>query len=250
MSTAPVALALDSPQSFEAHKLFTDAVAQATSIGQMARFLKMYIEFNYPFAGGVLNLASAIHLNESWFQPGVAGAVTAGASASIIASHVLAAAEDEYATPSGERISHRYIADRLLSSLPSGAASPALCQSDSAAIAEMRRRTDFGYGVNISWDRYALGRSLGFHLASEYSGGIEFKILNEYLRPLADSSHLTDESLTWVSLHVSVEPEHFAMAREAVDLALEHALGVEFDAIQAGAAAFYKLLAHFSAAAK
>jgi hypothetical protein len=241
---------LESSEALKAHELFRDAVVRAESIDQMARFLKMYVEFNYPFAGGVLNLASAIHLNDAWFQPGAEDAKTAGASASIIASYVLAAAEDEYATPSGGRISHRYIADRLLSDFSSDGATTLLCQRDSAAIIGMRRLAETGYGVGATWDRCALGRSLGFHLASEYSGGIEFKILDERLRPLAAASNLAEASFTWVSLHVSVEPEHFAMARRSIDLTLEHAPGVDLTAIQAGITAFYELLASFSDAAR
>jgi hypothetical protein len=208
------------------------------------RFLNRYGLFNRAFAGAGLCLAGKIHLRQDIFGD---------ETAALIAASVLAALVEEYIAPDGGRRTHRHLCNFFVNE--ANRLSGLLAGAPDASLATMQSDISGGYSVSSNGEDAELISALGFHLATELNGVVEFTILDKVMRQrfpklVASLEACLDGSGTnaysWVSAHVIVEHDHLAAALEARDLALTHYIGsltqdVTSESFQHGIATFYEL---------
>lgn len=191
-----------------------------------ARFLLDYTTFNADFAGCALLLAGSLHLNARLFVARDDGIPWSSDRSSVIASHVLYAAEEEFhGERRADRTTHRMMAQRIVREV----LAPLLGSScaPSSSLVAIRKSIRHVYSASSIDDDAALFRALGFHVASERSGADEFAILDQHLRnrrprlfsQLNEVDPAGQRAYDWVSLHTAAEPEHHAHAVTAVEMA-------------------------------
>lgn len=223
-------------------KRFLEAILATVAVEtELVRFMHRYTVFNGNFAGGVASLAGAFHIRQDLFRdPAVMPRHCSDRSADI-ASYIYFAAEDEYADRfTGSRITHRGLAQALLSETIS------FCKVDPDAFdATFRLHDRFdgflaevvkGYRINSVQSEDDLFDALGFHIGSELLADQEFNIIDTFLTRNYPSlvRHLKatktihgPEAYRWISLHTAVEVEHFQNAITAAEKAITYYCGTE-----------------------
>ena len=91
-----------------------------------------------------------------------------------------------------------------------------------------------GYAIEKKASVTDLFQALGFHLATEMNGVIEFRAIDEFLKQehpelinflKKQQGSYNTNAYTWVEVHTYVEDEHFAAAIDSLRNAKMHYLG-------------------------
>lgn len=226
-----------------AHK-FAVSLSKSTE-NELGLFLLRYGEFNSAFAGCGLCLAGTAHLRRDIF-----GDVPAAQ----IASGILLALIDEYVDAERCNSTHRALCAQLIERTckyfgwDSGVTIDKQQRDTSAVVAGC-------YAVTRNSSDAEFFRALGFHVASEMNGAIEFTILDRALRSKAPKlvKFLADQcgdgngsAYRWISEHIVLEEVHFRAALDALTTAQGHYSGPksasELDAaLDGGVREFYQI---------
>lgn len=201
-----------------------------------------YIQFNAAFGPGLANLAGEIAARQGLFRDKDEPVLLISDRAAEVASDFFHAAVDEYddrATP--WRDTHRTLAQACLKGMGGyfGFVPEklneilALNQGTEDAI----ERVFFGYGIGAKLDDRRLFEGMGFHAGSEVLADQEFTIIDTLLKEQLPEMvqalknmrvHLGPEkhnAYYWISIHTSVEADHFDAALHGVNNALRFYVG-------------------------
>jgi hypothetical protein len=194
----------------------------------LMQMLAQYIQFNSVFGAGVANLAGEIARKQDIFSdPAEAVSMLADRSCDVAAT-IFFAAIDEF----GRRKTHRSMAQDTLRetaqffNIPSDKLKT-LGMPLSETVIAMSAVVD-GYCLDRSSTGEDLLFGIGFHIGSELLADQEFNILDNYLRrhhPLLVACLQKKKAYTWVSVHTTVEADHFDAALESANLALKFFTG-------------------------
>lgn len=218
------------------------ALRRVSDGDQLLRVLGRYIQFNSVFGSGVANLSGEVGARQDLFRdPSEATEVAADRSADV-AAEIFSAAIDEFGGCSATRRStHRALAQATLKAAAEyfghqwGALDDAVRVNEATRAAVEKVRD--GYGINQSLDERKLMRAIGFHIGSELLADEEFRLLDGYLR--AEYPELVTylertrvgvngdscPAYLWISVHTTVEAEHFADALAGANNALRFYAG-------------------------
>jgi hypothetical protein len=222
--------------------LFERALRRVSGGDRLLPILGRYIQFNSVFGSGVANLSGEIGARQDLFRDlGEATQVAADRSADV-AAEIFSAAIDEFGGCSAVRRStHRTLAQATLKAageyfgLQRGALDDAV-RVNGATRAAVEKVRD-GYGINQSLDERKLMRAVGFHVGSELLADEEFRLLDGFLRDecpeLVAYLERTKVGINgeacpaylWISVHTTVEAEHFADALAGANTALRYYAG-------------------------
>jgi hypothetical protein len=221
-------------------ELVQSVLARVSTKAELIRFIHRYTLFNGNFAGGVVNLAGALHVRQDLFRDPTEPVSACADRGARIASHVFFAAEDEYFDRDDRRrITHRDLGQYVLKEAIDWLGFDAhtfdrdfpLNASTRDALAQIFT----GYCIHAdARSEDDLCRGLGFHIASETSADAEFNALKTYLHQqhpalvqrLTDAStHLGHSIFGWIGLHTFVEVEHHEHALTAASMALDYYSG-------------------------
>src|SRR5262245_17728308 len=203
-----------------------------------------YIQFNGAFGPGLANLSGEIAARQGLFRdPGEPVRVIADRAA-LVASDFFHAAVDEFddrATP--WRDTHRTLAQACLEGMggdfgvgPEEANE--ILEVDAGTHAAMAKVAQ-GYGIGAKLEDRDLFFGMGFHAGSEVLADQEFTIIDGVLRErLPDmvqalsamrvqvgSDPEKHKAYYWISIHTSVEADHFDAALAGVNHALRYYAG-------------------------
>ncbi|WP_440101124.1 hypothetical protein [Streptosporangium sp. H16] len=207
----------------------------------LVNFVHKYTVFNGCFAGGVAGLAGRIHMMDSVFRHSGTAISACSGVASVIASHVFFAAEDEYSDRDTEaRITHRQLGQTFLLGVLD------YFEVDHTGFDQMfPLDADFGQLLADIRAAYLLPCSavtehdifaaMGFHIGAELLADREFNIIDKFLHLHYPGLTAYLEAYTtpqnpipayqWVSLHTFVEEEHLEHAYLAAEVAFAHYAG-------------------------
>ncbi len=230
----------DLTAGFSHAELVRSVLARVQTKAELARFIQRYTLFNGNFAGGVTNLAGALHVRQDLFRDPMEPIAACADRGARIASHVFFAAEDEYFDREDrKRITHRDLGQYVLKETIDWLGFDAhtfdrdfpLNDSTRDALAQIF----IGYCIHPdARSEDDLFRGLGFHIASETSADEEFNALKLYLhdvhpalveRLTRSSTHLGHSIFGWIGLHTFVEVEHHEHALTAAAMALDYYAG-------------------------
>ena len=186
-------------------------------------------------------LTAAFHVRHDLFRDKNEPLSDNADRSSIIASNIMYAAEDEFA--SGDRrlrLTHRLMAQELVrlcarfvgQSAVAFNASP----TPSATLSDIKRSLLEGYRVLGPASDGELFRALGFHLGSERLAAIEFSTLDRFLHERFPSFVSMAEEETgpfdfplysWISTHTVVEVDHFEYGLLAAGMAVNTYAGAQ-----------------------
>lgn len=202
------------------------------------RVLARYIHWNRVFGACVANLASRIALEFELFTDKSQPLGLVADRSVEVSRHFFFAAIDEF----GERSilgnpTHRQLAQNLLivtcqhfgydPTNPLEVAHFGELTKPNPATLRAVEQVKRGYGAT-SEEAGRCFRSMGFHIGSELLADVEFRILDEVLcRQFPELvKHIGKVNCyRWVSLHTSVEADHFVAATEGANLALKYCSG-------------------------
>lgn len=209
----------------------------------LVRVLGQYVQFNSVFGGGVANLAGEIAVRQDLFRDRCAAPLISDRSAEV-AAEIFFAAIDEFG--SGSRVgltTHRTLAQTTLK------AAACFFGCDDVLLGTIARpsnetmvaiqKVQEGYGVNRTIREEGLFNGIGFHIASELLADGEFRLLDNYLSGFHPQlvQHLTEtrveagrarfSAYQWISVHTSVESDHFDASLLGANLALKYYAGSE-----------------------
>ena len=186
--------------------------------------LAQYIHFNSVFGGGVANLAGEIARRQDLFRD-TGEPIEMLADQSVeVAAKIFFAAVDEF----GRRKTHRAMAKETLRALAQyygyAAKNIHVAKATNTAIKSVSR----GYCLNQSATDRDILRSIGFHMGSELLADGEFNIIDRFLQ--SKHSNLSEclkrqGAYAWISVHTTVEADHFDAAVEGANCALQHYVG-------------------------
>ena len=206
----------------------------------LIRFVHRYVVFNGYFAGGVSNLAGEFHIRQDLFRDPTETFTELSDKSSEIASHIYAAAEDEYLDrDTHQRITHRELAKVFFREvLQFYNVTPqkfsALFKQDTSLDAILWQVKD-GYALNKQVSEDNLLTGLVFHLGSELLADSEFNLIDNYLK--TNHTLLVDylksvkveasgkDAYEWLQQHTYVEEEHFNHALVAGEKAINYYAG-------------------------
>ena len=196
-----------------------------------------YIQFNAAFGPGLANLAGEIAARQGLFRDKDEPVRLISDRAAEVASDFFHAAIDEYddrATP--WRDTHRTLAQACLKGMGGyfGYAPEQLNEilALNQATQDAIDRVFFGYGIGAKLEDRRLFEGMGFHAGSEVLADQEFtivdKLLNEKLPEMVQALKSMRVQLGsekhnayyWISIHTSVEADHFDAALHGVNNAL------------------------------
>ncbi len=210
-------------------------LAQVRSPDNLVKFFRYFTLYNLGFPGGVASLAGAFHIRSDIFRDPTDPIADNADRSSIIASKIIFAAEDEFATRNRTvRITHRYLAQEVLATAMRFAG---LTPADFNArfkndneYAEKARALEGGYRIFNLNDEANLFSALGFHLGSERLADIEFNAVHLMLEKNFPDFVKTAKATIgshglpvygWISTHTSVEVDHYLYGVKAAEQASE-----------------------------
>jgi hypothetical protein len=218
--------------------------AAAPKPGRLLSVLGRYIQFNGAFGPGLANLVGEIAARQGLFRDMSEPVLILQDRAAEVAADFFFAAIDEFddrATP--WRDTHRTLAQATLKGLGryfgyEPAALNDVFRMDGGTRDAMASVSE-GYGLAASLSDERLFRSMGFHTGSEVLADEEFTIIDHILREKRPDvvKALLDTSVEilgsqhnayyWISIHTSVEADHFDAAVRGVNNALRFYSGSE-----------------------
>lgn len=201
-----------------------------------------YIQFNGAFGPGLANLAGEIAARQELFRDEDEPVRLISDRAALVASDFFHAAVDEYddrATP--WRDTHRTLAQACLKGMGGYFGfSPEklnLMLSLNASTHDAMAKVLSGYGIGAKLEDRRLFEGMGFHAGSEVLADQEFTIIDKLLRgKLPEMVHALEgmrvqvgpekhKAYYWISIHTSVEADHFDAALQGVNNALRFYAG-------------------------
>ena len=201
-----------------------------------------YIQFNAAFGPGLANLAGEIAARQGLFRDKDEPVLLISDRAAEVASDFFHAAVDEFddrATP--WRDTHRTLAQACLKGMGGyfGFAPEKL--NDILALnkgtQDAIERVFSGYGIGAKLEDRRLFEGMGFHAGSEVLADQEFTIIDKLLKEqlpemvqalksmrvrLGSEKH---NAYYWISIHTSVEADHFDAALQGVNKGLRFYVG-------------------------
>lgn len=209
---------------------------------RLLNVLCRYIQFNAAFGPGLANLSGEIAARQGLFRDKDEKVRLISDRAAQVASDFFHAAVDEFddrATP--WRDTHRTLAQACLKGMGGyfGFSSEKLDEilSLNQGTQDAIDRVFFGYGVGAKLEDQRLFGGMGFHAGSEVLADQEFTIIDEVLEEklpemvqalkgmrveLVSEKH---NAYYWISIHTSVEADHFDAALQGVNNALRFYVG-------------------------
>jgi hypothetical protein len=246
---APLAIArADLKPTLDAHRgndalraAFVSAVAKPE---KLLNVVCRYIQFNGAFGPGLANLSGEIAARQGLFRDAAEPVEVIADRAAEVAADFFHAAVDEYddrATP--WRDTHRTLAQACLKGMAAyyGYEAQRLNQ-----VLRVNKTTHDamasvfdGYGIGARLEDRRLFTGMGFHAGSEVLADQEFTIIDAVLRERlpemvkaltgmkvrvgrAPEEH---KAYYWISIHTSVEADHFDSAVQGVNKALSYYVG-------------------------
>lgn len=224
-----------------------DAMLRGMTRQQVRDYVNYYGILSRTFAGAGLCLAGLVHMSPRTFGD---------LKSSYIASDILAALVDEFIARDGARLTHRELCDVFVTGVNEwcGESDSSAADATAPALLAVQDAIAKGYTVHAGRDDSALLRGIGFHLATEMNGAIEFYALDRAFREqwpdmvayLRARPGLQGDSYEWIAAHVVFEQEHFAAAQKAVEQAIDAYQGSltreqARELVQAGVDEFYEL---------
>lgn len=205
----------------------------------LVAFFRRFGLYNLAFPGGVACLAGGFHVRSDLFRDRAEPIWDNADRSSIIASYLIFAAEDEFATRNRTiRITHRLMAQQLLKEVIAYAGWTTdqfnEAFSDDTEYAEKALALRNGYRIYSLDNEADLFSALGFHLGSERLADIEFNSLDALLTSrfpefVAHAREVRgDHGLPlygWVSTHTTVEVDHFEYSLRGAEQALQYYVG-------------------------
>ena len=223
---------------------FAESLRRITGGEQLLRALGRYIQFNSVFGSGVANLSGEIAARQDLFRDSSEVAQLVADRSVDVAAEIFSAAIDEFGGhAAARRCTHRALAQATLKAAGEffGCQQDALDQAvrlNRATRAATSKVLD-GYGINQQLDEHKLLRAVGFHLGSEMLADEEFRLLDSFLqteypelvryleRARVAINGGTCPAYLWISVHTSVEAEHFADALVSTNQALRYYAGAQ-----------------------
>jgi hypothetical protein len=201
-----------------------------------------YIQFNGAFGPGLANLSGEIAARQELFRDVDEPVRLISDRAAFVASDFFHAAVDEYddrATP--WRDTHRTLAQACLKGMGGyfgfSAEKLNLMLSLNASTHDAMAKVFTGYGVGAKLEDRRLFEGMGFHAGSEVLADQEFTIIDRLFREkLPEMVHALEgmrvpvgaekhKAYYWISIHTSVEADHFDAALSGVNNALRFYTG-------------------------
>jgi hypothetical protein len=203
-----------------------------------------YIQFNGAFGPGLANLSGEIAARQGLFRDREEPIDVIADRAAEVASDFFHAAVDEYddrATP--WRDTHRTLAQACLKGLAAFHGFEASRLNEILVVNKSTHdamaRVFEGYGIGEKLSDRRLFAGMGFHAGSEVLADQEFTIIDKVLRERLPEmvKALTDmrvrvgqapeqhKAYYWISIHTSVEADHFDSAVQGVNKALRYYTG-------------------------
>jgi len=203
-----------------------------------------YIQFNGAFGPGLANLSGEIAARQGLFRDREEPIEVIADRAAEVASDFFHAAVDEYddrATP--WRDTHRTLAQACLKGIAAfyGMEAPRLNEIlvVNKSTHDAMTHVYSGYGIGARLEDRRLFTGMGFHAGSEVLADQEFTIIDAVLRERlpkmvealtamkvrvgqAPEQH---KAYYWISIHTSVEADHFDSAVQGVNKALRYYVG-------------------------
>lgn len=211
---------------------------------QLLNVLCRYIQFNGAFGPGLANLSGEIAARQALFRDREEPVQVIADRAAEVAADFFHAAVDEYddrATP--WRDTHRTLAQACLKGM-AGYFGYAPAQLNELLVVnqgthDAMARVSKGYGVGAKLEDRDLFAGMGFHAGSEVLADQEFTIIDQVLREKlpemvqaltsmlvgVGSSPEKHKAYYWISIHTSVEADHFDAALAGVNKALRYYVG-------------------------
>jgi hypothetical protein len=218
--------------------------AAAPQPDRLLRVLGRYIQFNGAFGPGLANLVGEIGARQGLFRDMSEPVLVLQDRAAEVAADFFFAAIDEFDDrATAWRDTHRTLAQATLKGLgryfgyESAALNEAFRMND--ATLEAMASVSEGYGLAEALSDEHLFRSMGFHTGSEVLADEEFTIIDGILRKQRPDivKALQETSVEilgnqhnayyWISIHTSVEADHFDAAVRGVNNALRFYAGSE-----------------------
>ena len=203
-----------------------------------------YIQFNGAFGPGLANLSGEIAACQGLFRDRAEPVEVIADRAAEVASDFFHAAVDEYddrATP--WRDTHRTLAQACLKGMAAYYGYEAQRLNEILVVNKSTHdamaRVFEGYGIGAKLEDQRLFAGMGFHAGSEVLADQEFTIIDKVLRERLPEmvKALTDmrvrvgsapeqhKAYYWISIHTSVEADHFDSAVQGVNKALSYYVG-------------------------
>jgi hypothetical protein len=203
-----------------------------------------YIQFNGAFGPGLANLSGEIAARQGLFRDRAEPVEVIADRAAEVASDFFHAAVDEYddrATP--WRDTHRTLAQACLKGMAAYYGYEAQRLNEILVVNKSTHdamaRVFEGYGIGAKLEDQRLFAGMGFHAGSEVLADQEFTIIDKVLRERLPEmvKALTDmrvrvgsapeqhKAYYWISIHTSVEADHFDSAVQGVNKALRYYVG-------------------------
>lgn len=201
-----------------------------------------YIQFNGAFGPGLANLSGEIAARQELFRDVAEPVRLISDRAAEVAADFFHAAVDEYddrATP--WRDTHRTLAQACLKGMGGYFGyTPEklnLMLSVNAATQDAMAKVFSGYGIGARLEDRRLFEGMGFHAGSEVLADQEFTIIDALLREkLPEMVHALEgmrvqvgaekhKAYYWISIHTSVEADHFDAALAGVNNSLRFYAG-------------------------
>ena len=222
-------------------KAFSDATPKPALL---LNLLCRYIQFNGAFGPGLANLSGEIAARQGLFRDPDEPVNVIADRAALVASDFFHAAVDEFddrATP--WRDTHRTLAQACLKGMGGYLGfSPEKLNEVlvvNQATHDAMARVYSGYGIGARLEDRQLFAGMGFHAGSEVLADQEFTIIDQVLkerlpemvqaltsmRVRIGSGSEQHKAYYWISIHTSVEADHFDAALAGVNNALRYYVG-------------------------
>lgn len=223
------------------NKIFESAIAGKGTADELFRAIGRYIKFNSVFGGGVANLAGEIAERTDAFWDSDEPVAAFADRSAFVAARIYAASVAEFG---GEhcRFVHRSLAQATLMGMALAFNfDPRYINAllaDPPELEEAMKLVEDGYGVNRMLSDRDLFFGIGFHMGSECLADQEFNILDSILQDqwsdlvhnlkatkVAVAGEHLHPAYDWITIHTTVEVDHYAFATEGANLALKYYCG-------------------------
>lgn len=210
------------------NKLFFRALDEATDGAMLISFLGQYTHFNSVFGAGVASLSGEIARRQDLFRNREQPVEILAEQSIEVAARIFYAAVEEF----HRHKTHRAMAKDSIQEIGSyfGLTSldmNRLMPAKRSTLSFMEKITD-GYCPSRAGDEAEVHAAIGFHIASEIIADEEFNILDRHLRTkhIDLVEHLKQKkAYAWVQVHTTVEADHFEIAVEGANCALNYYAG-------------------------
>jgi hypothetical protein len=220
---------------------FAGALHRVVNGEDLLLILGRYIQFNSIFGSSVTSLTGAIAARQDLFRDPDEPIQSIADRSVEVAADIFFAAIDEFGGhTTSNRITHRSLAQATFKATGTFFGLDAVRINKIARINDIRsaiHKVQQGYSVNHTLDQHKLFHSIGFHLGSEILADEEFRVLDDVLREKYPDlvKYLDQTKVTigdshypayrWISIHTSVEAEHFDVAMKGANHALRYYAG-------------------------